>query len=42
VFMGEAVGLIRDAPAARHVIARIVAEAEQLLSKATDFVAASI
>jgi nitronate monooxygenase len=39
VFMGEAVGLIRDAPLASHIIARIVAEAEKLLSKAGGFVA---
>ncbi len=42
VFMGEAVGLIYDAPAAGHVIARIVAEAEHLLSKAGDFIAVPI
>lgn len=39
VFMGEAVGLIRDVPDAGRAIARIVAEAEHLLSKAEGFVA---
>jgi nitronate monooxygenase len=42
IFMGEAVGLIHDAPPAGHVIARIAAEAERLLSKARDFIAAPI
>lgn len=42
VFIGEAVGLIRDAPAAGRVIARIVTEAEHLLSKAASFIAAPI
>ncbi|GAC1328509.1 MAG: nitronate monooxygenase [Beijerinckiaceae bacterium] len=40
VFMGEAVGLIRDAPPAARVIERIVAEAERLLGSASGFVAA--
>jgi len=42
VFMGEAVGLIHDAPPAARVIARIVGDAEHLLSNAGGFVAAPI
>ena len=38
VFMGEAVGLIRDAPPAARIIETIVAEAERLLSNAPGFV----
>jgi nitronate monooxygenase len=38
VFMGEAVGLIRDAPPVAQVIARIIADAERLLGNAGGFV----
>jgi nitronate monooxygenase len=38
VFVGEAVGLMRDTPSAREVIERMVREAEQLLSAAGMFV----
>lgn len=39
VFAGEAVGLIHDAPPASRIIAKIVTQAENLLSSASKFVA---
>lgn len=39
VFIGEAVGMIRDAPPVASLIARMVAQAQDLLSHAGDFVA---
>jgi hypothetical protein len=40
--MGEAVGLVRDAPPAARVIERKAGEAEHLLSNAAGFIAPPI